>query len=185
MGNCQAIDTATLVIQQPNGEEKKLYWPISASEVMKTHPDHYVALLISTTLCTSKDRENCSNKSDNNKINNNNTNPVRITRIKLLKPTDTLMLGQVYRLISTQEVTKGMWAKKQAKMKRNSSESAQKSNQIKERIDKEAERSQPENNKEKKSERHESRTKGSSNGGNHNKSRTWQPSLQSITESSS
>lgn len=99
MGNCQAIDTATLVIQQPNGEEKRLYWPVSASEVMKTHPDHYVALLISTTLCTSKDRENCSNKSDNN---NNNTNPVRITRIKLLKPTDTLMLGQVYRLISTQ-----------------------------------------------------------------------------------
>ncbi|CAL5198290.1 unnamed protein product [Lathyrus oleraceus] len=183
MGNCQAIDTATLVIQQPNGKEERLYWPVSASEVMKTNPNHYVALLISTTLCTSKDRENCSNKTHNN---NNNNNPVRITRIKLLKPTDTLMLGQVYRLISTQEVTKGMWAKKQAKMKRSSSESSQKSNQVKERIDKEAERSQPpENNKERKSERHESRTKGSSNGGNHNKSRTWQPSLQSITESSS
>ncbi|KAL5064685.1 hypothetical protein RYX36_026422 [Vicia faba] len=182
MGNCQAIDTASLVIQQPNGEEKRLYWPVSASEVMKTNPDHYVALLISTTLCTSKDRENCSNKSHNN---NNNTNPVRITRIKLLKPTDTLMLGQVYRLISTQEVTKGMWAKKQAKMKRNSSESAQNSNQTKERINKEPQRSEPENNKERKFEKHESRTKGTSNGGNHNKSRTWQPSLQSITESSS
>ncbi|CAK8563067.1 unnamed protein product [Lathyrus sativus] len=186
MGNCQAIDTATLVIQQPNGKEERLYWPVSASEVMKTNPDHYVALLISTTLCTSKDRQNCSNKTHTN-TNTNNNNPVRITRIKLLKPTDTLMLGQVYRLISNQEVTKGMWAKKQAKMKRNSSESAQKSNQIKERIDKEAERSEHEHedNKERKSERHESRTKGSSNGGNHNKSRTWQPSLQSITESSS
>lgn len=97
MGNCQAIDTATLVIQQPNGKVEKMYWPVSASEVMKTNPGHYVALLISTTLCTSKDKENCPNKSDNN-----NTNPVRLTRIKLLKPTDTLVLGQVYRLISAQ-----------------------------------------------------------------------------------
>lgn len=100
MGNCQAIDTATLVIQQPNGKVERLYWPVSASEVMKTNPGHYVALLISTTLCTSKDKENCSNKSDNNTTNV--TNPVRLTRIKLLKPTDTLMLGQVYRLISAQ-----------------------------------------------------------------------------------
>lgn len=50
-------------------------------------------------------------------------------------------------LFLVSEVTKGMWAKKQAKMKRNSSESGQKSNQINQRIDKEAERSQPENNK--------------------------------------
>ncbi|XP_004508842.1 uncharacterized protein [Cicer arietinum] len=183
MGNCQAIDTATLVIQQPNGKVEKLYWPISASEVMKANPDHYVALLISTTLCTSKDKENCSNKSENNI---NNTNPVRVTRIKLLKPTDTLLLGQVYRLISAQEVTKGMWAKKQAKMKRNSSESAQKSNQIKERIDKGAKSSEPEDNKESKSERQGSRTTTTSNGVNSNhKSRTWQPSLQSISESAS
>lgn len=98
MGNCQAIDTATLVIQQPNGKEEKLYWPVSASEVMKTNPGHYVALLISTTLCTSKDSENCPNK----KSDSITTNPVRLTRIKLLKPTDTLVLGQVYRLISAQ-----------------------------------------------------------------------------------
>lgn len=96
MGNCQAIDTATLVIEQPNGKVERLYCPVSASEVMKTNPGHYVALLISsTTLCTSKNTENCPNK-------NHNNNPVRITRIKLLKPTDTLLLGQVYRLISDQ-----------------------------------------------------------------------------------
>jgi hypothetical protein len=47
------------------------------------------------------------------------------------------------------EVTKGMWAKKQAKMKRNSvSESPQKSNQIKERIsDKSSKSSEPLDNK--------------------------------------
>lgn len=52
-------------------------------------------------------------------------------------------------LFLVSEVTKGMWAKKQAKMKRNSlPESAQKSNQIKERInDKTANRSEPKDNK--------------------------------------
>nr|AFK46305.1 unknown [Medicago truncatula] len=114
MGNCQAIDTATLVIQQPNGKEERLYWPVTASEVMKTHPDHYVALLISTTLCTSKDKENCSNKRSDDDDDNNN-NKVRITRIKLLKPTDTLLLGQVYRLISAQEVTKRYVGKETSK----------------------------------------------------------------------
>lgn len=92
MGNCQAIDAATLVIQHPNGKVDKFYAPLSATHVMKTNPGHYVALLISTTLCPTKDIQNCSNAN----------NPVRITRIKLLKPTDTLVLGQVYRLITTQ-----------------------------------------------------------------------------------
>lgn len=99
MGNCQAIDAATLVIQHPNGKVEKFYAPLSATYVMKTNPGHYVALLISTTLCQTKDIQNCPNKSHNN---NNNNNPVRLTRIKLLKPTDTLVLGQVYRLITTQ-----------------------------------------------------------------------------------
>ncbi|KAH1248743.1 hypothetical protein GmHk_05G012278 [Glycine max] len=215
MGNCQAVDTATLVIQQPNGKVERLYWPVSASEVMKTNPDHYVALLISTTLCSSKDNENCSSKSDNT------TNPVRLTRIKLLKPTDTLMLGQVYRLISAQEVMKGLWEKKQAKMKRNLSESAQKPNLMKERTDKSTRRSEPEDNQvnlnqslvytvstslvvyddqifknmtslsrvvpdETKAERHGSRTASTNNASSATaKSRTWQPSLQSISEAAS
>ncbi|OIW18357.1 hypothetical protein TanjilG_31497 [Lupinus angustifolius] len=187
MGNCQAIDAATLVIQQPNGKVGKLYWPVSASEVMKSNPGHYVALLISTTLCTSKGEKNCPNKSDNI---NNNTSQVRLTRIKLLKPTDTLVLGQVYRLISAQEVMKGMWAKKQAKMKKNLPESALKSDQVKEKslleMDKAARRIEPEDNQEPKIERHKSRTPASTNAASITaKSRTWQPSLHSISEASS
>jgi len=98
MGNCQAIDAATVVIQHPNGKVDKFYAPVSATHVMKTNPGHYVALLISTTLCPTKHTENGPNKSDHKP----NTNPVRLTRIKLLKPTDNLLLGQVYRLITTQ-----------------------------------------------------------------------------------
>ncbi|KAE9601447.1 hypothetical protein Lal_00024058 [Lupinus albus] len=182
MGNCQAIDTATLVIQQPNGKVEKLYWPVSASDVMNTNPGHYVALLISTTLCTSKHTENSPNNTHNNN-NNNNNNSVRLTRIKLLKPTDTLVLGQVYRLVSTQEVMKGIWAKKQAKMNKNLLESAHKEKPVLEMY-KASRKSEPEDNKETKPERHGSRTTTTSTNVSNttSKSRTWQPSLHSISE---
>ncbi|KAJ7956274.1 D-ribose-binding periplasmic protein [Quillaja saponaria] len=135
MGNCQAIDAATLVIQHPNGKVDKLYWPVFASEIMKMNPGHYVALLISTTtFCPAKDKEKCPSKKDHD-----NNNPVRLTRIKILKPTDSLVLGQVYRLITSHEVMKGLLAKKQAKMRKNQPESAA------EKPDKAA-RSEPEDN---------------------------------------
>lgn len=103
MGNCQAIDAATLVVQHPSGKVDTFYWPVSANEIMKMNPGHYVALLISTTLCQTSDKENCPVKNEHNNNNNNsNSNQVRLTRIKLLRPTDTLVLGQVYRLITTQ-----------------------------------------------------------------------------------
>lgn len=112
MGNCQAIDAATLAIQHPCGKVDKFYWPVSACEVMRMNPGHYVALLISTTLCptntnNNKDKEegpanNSSSSSISITNNNGNGNSVRLTRIKLLRPTDTLVLGQVYRLITAQ-----------------------------------------------------------------------------------
>lgn len=116
MGNCQAIDTATLVIQHPCGKVDKLYWPVNAGEIMRMNPGHYVALLISTTLCpANSNTDGCPNNTSATAIatatvapttnNSNNGNSVRLTRIKLLRPTDTLALGQVYRLISTQ----GLW----------------------------------------------------------------------------
>ncbi|KAI4336103.1 hypothetical protein L6164_014673 [Bauhinia variegata] len=188
MGNCQAIDAASLVIQHPSGKVERMYWPVSASDVMKTNPGHHVALLISTaTLCqsNSKPNESCADNSDSNAAN-----PVRITRIKLLKPTDTLVLGQVYRLINTQEVMKGLWAKKQAKMKKNLSESAQKPDLMKEKPglekDKAARRTEPEDNQVNKAERQRARTAASGNGGSAPpKSRAWQPSLHSISEANS
>ncbi|TKY45426.1 hypothetical protein E2542_SST02222 [Spatholobus suberectus] len=184
MGNCQAIDAATLVIQHPNGKVEKFYAPVSASHVMKTNSGHYVALLISTTLCPTKDIENCPNKSDNN------TNPVRLTRIKLLKPTDTLVLGQVYRLITTQEVMKGLREKQKAKMKQNVSESAHKPDLVREKMglekEKLARRSDMED-KVTKPERARPRITAPTNNaaGATAKTRFWQPSLQSISEAAS
>uniref|UniRef100_A0A0E0NHK0 protein-serine/threonine phosphatase n=1 Tax=Oryza rufipogon TaxID=4529 RepID=A0A0E0NHK0_ORYRU len=46
------------------------------------------------------------------------TGTVRVTRVKLLKPRDTLLLGQAYRLITVDEVTRVLQAKKEEKSRR-------------------------------------------------------------------
>ncbi|XP_009760005.1 uncharacterized protein LOC107814253 [Nicotiana tabacum] len=109
MGNCQTIDNADLLIQHPNGKVEKLYSAVTATQIMKMNPGHYVALLLTTTTTMSPP----SNKT----TTNTNISPIRITRIKLLKPTDTLVLGHIYRLVTAQEVMKGLCAKKYAKQK--------------------------------------------------------------------
>ncbi|XP_044481206.1 uncharacterized protein LOC123207795 [Mangifera indica] len=192
MGNCQAIDTATLVIQHPCGKVDKLYWPVNAGEIMRMNPGHYVALLISTTLCpANSNTDGCPNNTSATAIatatvapttnNSNNGNSVRLTRIKLLRPTDTLALGQVYRLISTQDVMKGLWAKKHAKMHKNKPELPEKP----ERVHEKPKRSELDKDHQvKKYERNRPRTTSSTNTAAA-KSRTWQPSLQSISEAGS
>ncbi|KAK1373278.1 Chromodomain-helicase-DNA-binding protein like [Heracleum sosnowskyi] len=112
MGNCQAIDNASLVIQQPSGRVDKMYVPVPASDIMKTNPGYYVALLLTTTLYPPSSATATAVTATNNE-------PLRITRIKLLRPTDNLLLGHTYRLVSSQEVMKGLWAKKYAKKQNN------------------------------------------------------------------
>ncbi|XWS22552.1 hypothetical protein CRYUN_Cryun29cG0046400 [Craigia yunnanensis] len=108
MGNCQAIDAAALVIQHPCGRIDRLYWPILASEVMRMNPGHYVSLIIPPPVSEEE---------------NQDQNTVRFTRVKLLRPSDTLALGHAYRLITSQEVMKVLRAKKYAKTKRQQLES--------------------------------------------------------------
>ncbi|EXC31175.1 hypothetical protein L484_004941 [Morus notabilis] len=209
MGNCQAIDAATLVIQYPSGKVEKLYWPVSASEIMKTNPGHYVALLISTTLCPSTSKPNEDNIVNNNNITtnnpnindnattNNNNGSVRLTRIKLLRPTDTLVLGQVYRLITTQEVMKGLWAKKQAKLKRSNNNHISEGGMRVEIVGREikpvaairrSDQNQTVDNElhqVSKEERQRPRTTSSATASATARPRTWQPSLHSISEAAS
>ncbi|KEH35061.1 hypothetical protein MtrunA17_Chr3g0117971 [Medicago truncatula] len=180
MGNCQAIDAATLVIQHPSGKTEKFYSSLSASQVMKMNPGHCVALLISTTVYPNKDIQNCSK----NNNGDTKTNQVRLTRIKLLKPNDTLILGHVYRLITTQEVMKGIREKKQAKIKQNMSH---KPDLVKTTLglemEKKAKRFDTKDNKATKPERSQGRTTSTNNAVIVTaKTRFWQPSLQSISE---
>ncbi|KAJ6765233.1 hypothetical protein OIU74_024002 [Salix koriyanagi] len=167
MGNCQAVDAATLVIQHPSGKVENFYWPVIASEVMKMNPGHSVALLLSTSLYPANNNGECPAATTTT-----NSTPLRVTRIKLLRPTDTLVLGQVYRLITTPEVMKVLCAKKQARLKKNEPESEERPERVKDNQVRKNERSRP-------------KTTASTNSAAIARSRTWQPSLGSISEAGS
>lgn len=106
MGNCQAAEAANVLLQHPGGRVERLYWSTSAAEVMRANPGHYVALV---TLRVAEERQDapCGER-----------RTVRLTRVKLLKPKETLLLGHVYRLITTQEVTKAVQARKEEKQRK-------------------------------------------------------------------
>ncbi|KAL8140749.1 hypothetical protein V2J09_006770 [Rumex salicifolius] len=178
MGNCQAVDTATLVIQHPSGKIDKLYWSVTAGDIMKANPGHFVALLITTTLYHPQ-TQNPKTTINNNGDTTNSS--LRVTRVKLLRPTETLALGHVYRLITNQEVMNGLVAKKQAKLRQNGIELADKADALKD-IEKAAKRYQLDKNPEAtRQERQRSRTNRASSGGT-TRSKAWQPSLNSIHE---
>ncbi|KAF5207312.1 D-ribose-binding periplasmic protein [Thalictrum thalictroides] len=179
MGNCQAIDAASLVIQHPSGRVERFYWPMTVSEVMRVNQGHYVALVITLGISSSPPEEKAVNDGEG----------VRFTRVKLLRPTDTLVLGKAYRLITTEEVMKGLWERKYAKMKKkNELESTEKQPQSvhlqkNSGCEIEARKSESENmNKPAKHERHRQKTMSSSG---LPRSRHWRPSLQSISEATS
>ncbi|CAN6246150.1 unnamed protein product [Urochloa humidicola] len=106
MGNCQAAEAAAVVLQHPGGRVERLYWSTSAAEVMRANPGHYVALV---TLRVAEERQDAPG---------GERRTVRLTRVKLLKPKETLLLGHVYRLITTQEVTKAVQARKEEKQRK-------------------------------------------------------------------
>uniref|UniRef100_A0A7N0UKW2 Uncharacterized protein n=1 Tax=Kalanchoe fedtschenkoi TaxID=63787 RepID=A0A7N0UKW2_KALFE len=169
MGNCQAIDAAALVIQHPSGRIERLYWQVSASEVMKMNPGHYVSIII--PLPMSEEEE----KSDQN------PKTVRFTRVKLLRPSDTLNLGHAYRLVTSQEVMKVLRAKKQGKMKSRQQELDENMQTAQKMQERESQRSNPGVlNKDTGRERQRFRTPSASLA--MAQSRSWRPSLQSIEE---
>jgi len=97
------------VVQHPGGRVERLYWATSAAEVMRANPGHYVALV---TLRVAEDNRH----PDSQRGRQGGT--VRLTRVKLLKPRDTLQLGHAYRLIAMAEVTKAVQARKEEKTRR-------------------------------------------------------------------
>ncbi|CAN1141640.1 hypothetical protein LINPERPRIM_LOCUS25608 [Linum perenne] len=79
-----------------------IYWPISAHEVMNSNLGHYVPLVVTSPLPpTAAD---------------NGSTPVVKQVLKLLKPGDTLLIRQVYRLISFEDVLKEFATKKIMKL---------------------------------------------------------------------
>uniref|UniRef100_A0A0D3GEN0 Uncharacterized protein n=1 Tax=Oryza barthii TaxID=65489 RepID=A0A0D3GEN0_9ORYZ len=93
MGNCQAAEAATVVVQHPGGRVERLYWATTAAEMWPPPPPPARA-------------------------ERHGMGTVQVTRVKLLKPRDTLLLGQAYRLITVDEVTRALQAKKEEKSRR-------------------------------------------------------------------
>ncbi|CAL0311924.1 unnamed protein product [Lupinus luteus] len=180
MGNCQAVDAAVLVIQHPCGKIDRLYWPVTASEVMKTNPGHYVSLIIPLPMSQQQQQQH----------KNQEQKTVRFTRVKLLRSNETLNLGHAYRLVTTQEVMKVLKAKKHAKTRKPQTETVEKPQAVKQ---------------EKQSSASETEAGGESDRGKTNQavragrnrpragsvnvaklgSKSWRPSLHSISESAS
>ncbi|VVA26087.1 PREDICTED: DUF4228 [Prunus dulcis] len=180
MGNCQAIDAAALVVQHPSGKIERMYWPISASEVMRLNPGHYVSLIIPLPV-SDQHQEEVENQEHNK--------TVRFTRVKLLRPNETLALGHAYRLVTTQEVVKVLRAKKYAKTKKQQLETLEKlqAGQQKQSSgcdEAEEGKSEKENiNHATKHERHRPRTANAAAAAAAAlRSKSWRPSLQSISE---
>jgi hypothetical protein len=79
------------VVQHPGGRVERLYWATSAAEVMRANPGHYVALV---TLRVAEERHENADGTGARRT-------AHLTRLKLLKPKETLLLGHVYRLITS------------------------------------------------------------------------------------
>jgi hypothetical protein len=81
MGNCQAAEAATVVIQHPGNKIERIYSSVSAHEIMNSNPGHYVALVVTSPTTRTE-------------------NGLPLKQLKLLRPDDTLLIGHVYRLVS-------------------------------------------------------------------------------------
>ncbi|XP_074592132.1 uncharacterized protein LOC141847920 [Curcuma longa] len=106
MGNCQAADAATVVIQHRDGRLEKACWSLSATQVMAANPGHYVAAML-----TSNARRPSPSTSHHQR-----RKPV--TYLKLLRPDDTLLIGHVYRLVSFEEVLREFASKRRVRLSR-------------------------------------------------------------------
>ncbi|XP_050373777.1 uncharacterized protein LOC126791374 [Argentina anserina] len=192
MGNCQAIDAAALVIQHPSGKIERLYWTISASEVMRLNPGHYVSLIIPLTATESgSDHHHQEEEMQEQKGGGGGGGgTVRFTRVKLLRPNEILALGHAYRLVTTQEVMEVLRAKKYAKTKKLQVESLLERTSRTAVSEKQNSSCDETENKENIShatnhERRPPRTASGNAAGAVMRSKSWRPSLQSISEAGS
>ncbi|ONK69514.1 uncharacterized protein A4U43_C05F23780 [Asparagus officinalis] len=160
MGNCQAAEISAVVIQHPNGRIERLYWPTTAEEIMKSNPGHHVALV---TICVAQEKQQ-----------ENSNGHVRFTRVRLLKPKDMLLVGQVYRLITSQEVNKALKARKLKKIKQAQSRTDSGPAGV---MESDIIVNHQEENQERDGQ------KSTAAAGSGSRARHWRPKLQSISES--
>ncbi|CAA6657542.1 unnamed protein product [Spirodela intermedia] len=91
MGNCQAAEAATVLIQHPGGKVQRMYWAVAASEVMSANPGHYVAVMLTAPPPAAA-------------AGNGPSTTVR--HLKLLRPDDTLRVGHVLKELASKNHAK-------------------------------------------------------------------------------
>ncbi|WOL16943.1 hypothetical protein Cni_G25731 [Canna indica] len=106
MGNCQAADVATTVIQHADGRLETGYWPLSASQVMAANPGHYVAAIVTVPHPRSSDHRSSSSRSGGKLVR----------YLKLLRPEDALLAGHFYRLVSFEDVLREFGTKRRVRL---------------------------------------------------------------------
>ncbi|KAI7735277.1 hypothetical protein M8C21_017895 [Ambrosia artemisiifolia] len=90
MGNCHTAEaTAVVMVVHPGYKLETIYQSVTAGDVMDANPGHYVGQLVKSP---------------------------EIKYLKLLRTNDRLLAGQVYRLISYEDVLKEFAAKKCVKL---------------------------------------------------------------------
>ncbi|KAL6862417.1 hypothetical protein ACP4OV_016758 [Aristida adscensionis] len=178
MGNCQAAEAAAVVIQHPGGKVERLYGPATAADVMRSNPGHYVALVVLRVSGPAAKPDAAAAAAGGC-----GGGATKITKVKLLKPKDALLLGQVYRLITSQEVARAIQARRQDKMRRGGDAIDDRRRPQPGHAAGAGEQSRPSSDQERK--RPEKERRRSSGGVGGVKGRHWRPSLQSITEAAS
>ncbi|CAL5006192.1 unnamed protein product [Urochloa decumbens] len=177
MGNCQAAEAAAVVIQHPGGKVERLYGQATAGEVMRSNPGHYVALVVLRV-------SGVGGGAKPDGPTSGGGGGVKITKVKLLKPKDALLLGQVYRLITSQEVARAIQARRQDKTRRCGEEALDDRRQRPSQpghAGGEARGQSGADHERKRAEKADRQHRsGGARGGRH-----WRPSLQSINESAS
>ncbi|THU64345.1 hypothetical protein C4D60_Mb01t25520 [Musa balbisiana] len=115
MGNCQAAEAATVVIQHPGGRVERAYWSLTASQVMAANPGHYVAVII---VAPPPSALNSADASSSACHDSGGGRGARVKHLRLLRANDTLHIGHVYRLVSFQDVPREFASKRQVRLSR-------------------------------------------------------------------
>ncbi|XP_024524694.1 uncharacterized protein LOC9654600 isoform X3 [Selaginella moellendorffii] len=86
MGNCHASDAVAAVVEYPGGRIEKIYWSVTARQLMLQNPGHYVGMFVWPKASPSSGSQSFKPK------------------LKLLPPAAMLSIGKCYRLVTYEEV---------------------------------------------------------------------------------
>jgi len=80
LSSSRGSNASNCSVQHPGNEIERIYWSVSAHEIMSSNPGHYGGLLVTSPTIRTE-------------------NGLPLKQLKLLRADDTLLIGHVYRLV--------------------------------------------------------------------------------------